>query len=131
MKTLLDRMAEIFDWIIIDSPPALPVHDASMLADQCDGVLFVVQGGEHGFGDCPAGGRGIPGQEFAGSGAQPRRFSRHLQQLLLLRRRCGRNCGKEVISRVPGITRTPHWRLHCFYGNFDRSRIVLRLAALQ
>jgi protein-tyrosine kinase len=45
MKTLLDRMAEIFDWIIIDSPPALPVHDASMLADQCDGVLFVVRAG--------------------------------------------------------------------------------------
>ena len=45
MKTLLDRMAEVFDWIIIDSPPALPVHDASMLADQCDGVLFVVRAG--------------------------------------------------------------------------------------
>ena len=45
MKTLLDSMAEIFDWIIIDSPPALPVHDASMLAGQCDGVLFVVRAG--------------------------------------------------------------------------------------
>jgi protein-tyrosine kinase len=45
MKTLLDTMAEIFDWIIIDSPPALPVHDASMLAGQCDGVLFVVRAG--------------------------------------------------------------------------------------
>ncbi len=45
MKTLLDMMNPIFDWIIIDSPPALPVHDASMLADQCDGVLFVVRAG--------------------------------------------------------------------------------------
>jgi capsular exopolysaccharide synthesis family protein len=45
MKHLLDTMSEIFDWIIIDSPPALPVHDASMLADQCDGVLFVVRAG--------------------------------------------------------------------------------------
>ena len=45
MKHLLDAMSEIFDWVILDSPPALPVHDASMLADICDGVLFVVRAG--------------------------------------------------------------------------------------
>lgn len=45
MKHLLDRMSVIFDWIILDSPPALAVHDASILADMCDGVLFVVQAG--------------------------------------------------------------------------------------
>jgi len=45
MRGLLDRMASIFDWIILDSPPALAVHDASILADMCDGVLFVVRAG--------------------------------------------------------------------------------------
>ncbi|HEY2120392.1 MAG TPA: CpsD/CapB family tyrosine-protein kinase [Candidatus Acidoferrum sp.] len=45
MKQLLEMVTPIFDWIIIDSPPALPVHDASMLADLCDGVLFVVRAG--------------------------------------------------------------------------------------
>ena len=35
-----------FDWVILDSPPSLPVHDASSLADLCDGVLFVVRAGE-------------------------------------------------------------------------------------
>ena len=45
MKKLLDLMTPIFDWIIIDTPPALPVHDASMMADLCDGVLFVVRAG--------------------------------------------------------------------------------------
>ena len=45
MKQLLDRMAELFDWIILDSPPALAVHDASILADMCDGVLFVLRAG--------------------------------------------------------------------------------------
>jgi protein-tyrosine kinase len=45
MKRLLDVMTPIFDWIIIDTPPALPVHDASMMADLCDGVLFVVRAG--------------------------------------------------------------------------------------
>lgn len=45
MKSLLELMTPVFDWIIIDTPPALPVHDASMMADLCDGVLFVVRAG--------------------------------------------------------------------------------------
>ncbi len=46
MKRLLDLVTPVFDWIILDSPPALAVHDASSLADLCDGVLFVVKAGE-------------------------------------------------------------------------------------
>jgi protein-tyrosine kinase len=46
MKKLLDLVTPVFDWIILDSPPALVVHDASSLADLCDGVLFVVKAGE-------------------------------------------------------------------------------------
>jgi protein-tyrosine kinase len=45
MSDLLNRLTPIFDWIIIDSPPALPVHDASILADLANGVLLVVQAG--------------------------------------------------------------------------------------
>jgi protein-tyrosine kinase len=49
MKLLLDRMASMFDWIIVDTPPALAVHDASVLADLCEGVLFVVRAGSTDF----------------------------------------------------------------------------------
>jgi protein-tyrosine kinase len=49
MKSLLEDMSRIFDWIILDSPPALAVHDASMLADMCNGVLFVVRAGSTDF----------------------------------------------------------------------------------
>jgi capsular exopolysaccharide synthesis family protein len=49
MRQLLDRMSLLFDWIILDSPPALAVHDASILADMCDGVLFVVRAGATDF----------------------------------------------------------------------------------
>jgi protein-tyrosine kinase len=49
MKQLLGRMSLIFDWIILDSPPSLAVHDASILADMCDGVLFVVRAGSTDF----------------------------------------------------------------------------------
>jgi protein-tyrosine kinase len=45
LKELIDRMKHIFDWIIVDSPPCLPVADASGLADICDGVLLVVRAG--------------------------------------------------------------------------------------
>jgi len=46
MKKLLDLVAPVFDWIILDSPPTLAVHDASSLADLCDGVLLVVKAGD-------------------------------------------------------------------------------------
>jgi protein-tyrosine kinase len=45
MKKLLDRVTPVFDWVIIDSPPCLPVADASILANYCDGVLLVVRAG--------------------------------------------------------------------------------------
>jgi protein-tyrosine kinase len=43
LKMLLQRVDPIFDWIIIDSPPAVPVSDAGVLAKACDGVLMVVR----------------------------------------------------------------------------------------
>jgi len=43
LKLLLTRVEALFDWIIIDSPPAVPVSDASVLAKVCDGVLMVVR----------------------------------------------------------------------------------------
>jgi capsular exopolysaccharide synthesis family protein len=43
LKTLLQRVEPLFDWIVIDSPPAIPVSDASVLAKACDGVLMVVR----------------------------------------------------------------------------------------
>jgi protein-tyrosine kinase len=49
MKALLDRLTPLFDWVIIDSPPAIAVHDSSILADMCDGVLFVVRAGSTDF----------------------------------------------------------------------------------
>jgi len=45
LKRLLDRVTPVFDWVIVDSPPCLPVADASILADVCQGVLLVVRAG--------------------------------------------------------------------------------------
>jgi len=45
LKILIERTAPCFDWIIVDSPPCLPVADASVIAGLCDGVLLVVRAG--------------------------------------------------------------------------------------
>lgn len=43
LKILLNRIAPVFDWVFIDSPPCLPVADSSVVAGLCDGVLLVVR----------------------------------------------------------------------------------------
>jgi len=49
LKSLLGRMAPVFEWIIVDAPPVLPVSDASVLAGMCDGVIFVLRAGRTAF----------------------------------------------------------------------------------
>jgi protein-tyrosine kinase len=46
MKALLDRVAPVFDWVILDSAPLLPVSDSSVLAELVDGVVLVVRAGQ-------------------------------------------------------------------------------------
>jgi capsular exopolysaccharide synthesis family protein len=44
-ELLMNRLAPAFDWIILDSPPVLPVSDARLLAQFCDGVLMLIRAG--------------------------------------------------------------------------------------
>ncbi len=46
LRALLERMTPMFDWVILDSAPLLPVSDSSVLADLVDGVLLVVRAGQ-------------------------------------------------------------------------------------
>ena len=45
LELLISRVAPVFDWIIIDSPPVLPVSDTRLIAGFCDGVLMLVNSG--------------------------------------------------------------------------------------
>jgi protein-tyrosine kinase len=45
LKKLLDRVSPVFDWVLFDSPPCIPVADANIVADFCDGVILVVKAG--------------------------------------------------------------------------------------
>lgn len=42
MKQLLSRLEQVFDTVIIDAPPLLPVTDAAVLAQHVGGVVLVV-----------------------------------------------------------------------------------------
>jgi len=43
LKLLLQRVEPLFDWIILDSSPVIPVSDATLVAGVCDGILMVVR----------------------------------------------------------------------------------------
>jgi len=44
-QALLEQMSSMFDWILIDSPPVLPLADTSLLMRMSDGVLMVAREG--------------------------------------------------------------------------------------
>ncbi|KOO50437.1 CpsD/CapB family tyrosine-protein kinase [Priestia koreensis] len=45
MANLFTELYEHYELIVFDSPPILPVTDAQILANQCDGAVLVVQSG--------------------------------------------------------------------------------------
>jgi capsular exopolysaccharide synthesis family protein len=45
LHTLFDQLAELFDWIVIDSPPVLPVADTSIWMRLADGIVLVTRQG--------------------------------------------------------------------------------------
>lgn len=45
MASIIDELSARFDYVIIDSPPVLPVTDSVILSRYVDGVVLVVKGG--------------------------------------------------------------------------------------
>lgn len=45
LPQLMDRLAGWFDWIVIDSPPVLPLADTSLWSRLADGILLVTRKG--------------------------------------------------------------------------------------
>lgn len=46
MKDLLEKLKKRFDFIILDTPPVIPVADAGIISAQADGVIMVVRAGK-------------------------------------------------------------------------------------
>lgn len=45
LGTLLERLAERYDVVLLDTPPVLALADAAILSRRCDGVILVVRAG--------------------------------------------------------------------------------------
>src|SRR5262249_45318737 len=45
LSELIDELSSLFDWIVIDSPPVLPLADTSVWMRLADGVLLVAREG--------------------------------------------------------------------------------------
>lgn len=45
LPVLMDQLASLFDWVVVDSPPILPLADTSVWARLADGVLLVARPG--------------------------------------------------------------------------------------
>lgn len=45
LPALMDQLSSWFDWVIIDSPPMMPLADTSIWARAADGVLLVTRAG--------------------------------------------------------------------------------------
>jgi capsular exopolysaccharide synthesis family protein len=45
LPVIMNQLAAYFDWIVIDSPPILPLADASVWMRQADGILLVTRQG--------------------------------------------------------------------------------------
>ena len=45
LSPLMEQLTAWFDWIVIDSPPVLPLGDTSIWARQADGILLVTRPG--------------------------------------------------------------------------------------
>jgi capsular exopolysaccharide synthesis family protein len=45
LAALMEQLTELFDWIVIDSPPVLPLADTSVWSRLADGILLVARQG--------------------------------------------------------------------------------------
>jgi len=43
---LLKQVADEYEWVLVDSPPVLPVSDAAVIARYCDAALLVISSGQ-------------------------------------------------------------------------------------
>jgi capsular exopolysaccharide synthesis family protein len=66
LRALLNRFTPVFDWILLDSPPAVFLSDASILSKVCDGVLMVVQSGVTPFDTAQKACREFPEKQLVG-----------------------------------------------------------------
>src|SRR6266446_1164682 len=91
LERVLRQAAQLFDWVIIDSPPILAVADANRMFPYCDGMLLVVH-----------------------SGKTPMKLIRESIQRVGANRICG-----VLMNRVKSVQSSYYYGGYGYYQNFD------------
>jgi Mrp family chromosome partitioning ATPase len=66
LTEMMDQLSACFDWIVIDSPPTLPLADTSVWTNLADGILLVVRQGTTQKKQLMKGIEAIPSQKLVG-----------------------------------------------------------------
>jgi capsular exopolysaccharide synthesis family protein len=66
LTEMMDQLSASFDWIVIDSPPTLPLADTSVWTNLADGILLVVRQGTTQRKQLRKGVEAIPSQKLIG-----------------------------------------------------------------
>jgi capsular exopolysaccharide synthesis family protein len=77
LPALFDQLAELFDWIVIDSPPVLPVADTSIWMRLADGIVLVTRQGKTEKGQLKRGLEAIDQKKVVGAVLNCRRRPAH------------------------------------------------------
>ena len=92
MRTLFDELQDRYDFILVDSPPVLPVTDASVIEKLTGGLLMVVASGET--------------------------RKRHLAEALKVLETSGANVAGFVLTKTPATSSS----YYHYYGGGERGR---------
>ena len=100
LSQLLDQLSAWFDWIVIDSPPILPLADTSVWARLADGILLVTREGTTKRRMLQRGLQALERVEVAGCGGEFLCQHRSQQLLPALRSRGGaaKRCCRRIIN---------------------------------
>lgn len=66
LAQLIGNLREKFSYIIIDSPPAFPMPETAIIAQQCDGVFIVLKAGKDGQEDLDQAKEALEGTNIVG-----------------------------------------------------------------
>ena len=70
LSELMDQLTDWFDWILIDSPPVVPLADASIWMRSADGILLVVREGTTQKRQLQRGLQGLEQSKVVGRGSE-------------------------------------------------------------
>jgi capsular exopolysaccharide synthesis family protein len=124
MQRVLADAAQLFDWVLVDTPPLGLLPDAGLLTSFVGGVLLVVRCGKAPYSLVRRTVDAVTRERILGviMNAVDLAHDRNAGRLLrVLRLRLRRHAGQEVGAMAKGLIQAAHWRLSTLIRVRDRA----------